>query len=160
MDLGNSYLVKGDWDKAIVAFTEAIKIDPKSKLAYANRGGAYIQMGDYDTAIADLSEAIRIDDRFASAFNKRGAAYIEKGLVNKAISDLSEAIRISPKVSRRLRQSRGHVPASEGRVNVVQAALSRRYEGAELQAFGQFTVSVGNGQQSRLEAWKAVAGRS
>jgi hypothetical protein len=36
----------------------------------------------------------------------------------------------------------------------------RRYEGAEMQAFGQFTLSAGNGQQSRLEAWKAAAGRS
>ncbi len=27
-----------------------------------------------------------------------------------------------------------------------------------MQAFGQFTLSAGNGQQSRLEAWKAAPG--
>ena len=29
-----------------------------------------------------------------------------------------------------------------------------------MQAFGQFTLSAGNGQQSRLEAWKAGVKRS
>ena len=44
----------------------------------------------------------------------------------------------------RMGTSPGPAPTSEGRVNMLQAALSRRYEGAE--AFCQFTALDGNGQ--------------
>ncbi len=38
---------------------------------------------------------------------------------------------------------------------MLQSALTRRYEEAELRAFSQSTVSASRGQQSRFEAWKA-----
>jgi tetratricopeptide (TPR) repeat protein len=57
---GEMYLSKGDYDQAITAFSEAIKLNPKNTLAYAERGKAYGSKGDNDRAKADETEAEKI----------------------------------------------------------------------------------------------------
>jgi Tfp pilus assembly protein PilF len=52
-------LNKGDNDRAIADYNEAIRRDPNSALAFDNRGTAYLKKGDNDRAIADYNEAIR-----------------------------------------------------------------------------------------------------
>jgi len=54
----------------------------------------------------------------------------------------------------------GPVPTSEGRINVLQAALTRRYERQEIASFCQCTAPGDPPQHSRLEAWKKHANRS
>jgi tetratricopeptide (TPR) repeat protein len=48
-------------EAAIKDYTDAIKLDPSSAVAFFNRGNAYDQLGDYDRAIADYTEAIKLD---------------------------------------------------------------------------------------------------
>src|SRR5437870_5554944 len=52
---------KGDLDGAIAAFSEAIRLNPKSAQAFAFRGHTYRDKGQLDKAIADLDESIRLD---------------------------------------------------------------------------------------------------
>ena len=54
---------KGDYDRAIADYDEAIRLDPRYAVAYYNRGVAYCDKGDYDRAIADYNEAIRLDPK-------------------------------------------------------------------------------------------------
>ena len=59
-------MFKAEYDKAIVDFNEAIKLDPRFACsAYCNRGIAWIAKNEYEKAAADLNEAIRIDPRCA-----------------------------------------------------------------------------------------------
>ena len=51
------YSTRHEHDKAIVEYTEAIRIDPKMARAYYNRAGAYEDKGDYDKADADFARA-------------------------------------------------------------------------------------------------------
>jgi Tfp pilus assembly protein PilF len=60
---GITYRGKGDNDRAIADFTQAIQLDPKSTQAYVNRGFAYDDKGDDDRAIADYSQAIQLDPK-------------------------------------------------------------------------------------------------
>src|SRR6185503_12769589 len=55
---GLAYYDKGDDDRAIADYNEAIRLDPKYAQALFNRGNAYYQKGDDDRAIADYNEAI------------------------------------------------------------------------------------------------------
>jgi eukaryotic-like serine/threonine-protein kinase len=91
------YCDSGAWDRAIAAFTETIRFDPKNPMAYANRGCAYVGKGEHDKAIADLTEAIRLDPKYAMAYANRACAYARKGEYDAAIADCSEAIRLEPK---------------------------------------------------------------
>ena len=88
---------KGDYDKAIVEFTEAIRLDPKDADAYHNRGLAYGKKGEHDNAIADFNEAIHLDPKDAGAYYNRGVSYQKKGDRDEAIADFTEAIRLDPK---------------------------------------------------------------
>jgi tetratricopeptide (TPR) repeat protein len=56
-----------DYDKAIAAYTEAIKRDPKYSFAYLGRGDVYAAKGDLDRAIQDYDEAVRLEPDNAAA---------------------------------------------------------------------------------------------
>src|SRR5262245_39022006 len=87
----------GDYDRAIAAFSEAIRLDPKNVNAFGNRGIAYAKKGDNDRAIADYNDVIRLSPNYANAFLNRGIAYGKKGDNDRAIADFTEAIRLDPK---------------------------------------------------------------
>ena len=44
-DRGAAYYFKKDYERAIKDYDEAIKLDPRSDRAYANRGAAYGKLG-------------------------------------------------------------------------------------------------------------------
>ena len=62
-------------DKVIEITSKAIKLDPKSDMAYANRGGAYANKGLLLQAIDDCNAAIRINPDCGLAFNNKGFAH-------------------------------------------------------------------------------------
>jgi lipoprotein NlpI len=92
---GIGYDLKGDHDRAIEDYNEAIKIDPEDAFPYNNRGNAYRGKGEYDRAITDYNKAIELDPKFAMAYNNRGAAYKGKGDNERAIADYSQAITLN-----------------------------------------------------------------
>jgi lipoprotein NlpI len=93
---GLAYNAKGDSDRAIADYNEAIRLDPKDAAAYNSRSIAYNAKGDFDRAIADYNQAIQLDPNAARYFN-RGYSYNAKGDFDRAIADYNEAIRLDPK---------------------------------------------------------------
>ena len=56
-NLGVRYLSEGNYQEAILAFTAAIEIDPKSAPAYTGLAEAYITLDQIDAAITVLEQA-------------------------------------------------------------------------------------------------------
>ena len=74
---GAAYYDKGDFDRAIADFSEAVKIDaniahPYFALAYSRRGLAAAEKKDYTQAIADYSEAIKLNPTSIEVYKDRG----------------------------------------------------------------------------------------
>ncbi len=89
---GNALADKGDWAGAVVEYSKAIELDPKSDLAYEARATAYTQLQEYDKAIADASKAVELKpDRGGPRF-ARAVAYRLRGDQDLAIADLSRAM--------------------------------------------------------------------
>ena len=88
---GNAYHDKGEFDKAIENYTEAIRLTPESVETYYNRGIAYGKKGEMDKAIEDFTEAIRLNPELAEAYHSRGRAYRYKGDQTKAEADFAKA---------------------------------------------------------------------
>ncbi len=93
---GNVWQTKGKYDKAIEAYDEAIRINPKVPQEFSNRGLAWRFKGEYDKAIADCSAALRLKPNYLSAYVNRGVSYSDKGDYDKAIADFTEVIRLRP----------------------------------------------------------------
>jgi tetratricopeptide (TPR) repeat protein len=94
---GSAYYGKGDVDRAIADYSETIRLDPKSALAYNDRGGAYFDKGALDRAIADFNEAIKLDPKDADAYIGGCLAYSVKGDYDHAIAVCGELIKLDGK---------------------------------------------------------------
>jgi tetratricopeptide (TPR) repeat protein len=74
---GSWYLKRGQLDRAVIDFSDAIKLNPRDVVSFNCRGKAYAEKGQYDYAIADFDKAIKLDPNNAWAIDKRADA-IEK----------------------------------------------------------------------------------
>ena len=92
---GVAYRLKGEYDRAIQDYGQAIKLDAKSATAYANRGVAYDNKAEYDRAIQDYDQAIKLKPSAEVHFN-RGNAYLGKGQHDHAIDDYNQALKLKP----------------------------------------------------------------
>ena len=92
--LGKTHLGKGDYDRAIREFSEAIRQNPDYSEAFANRAFAYLCKAAYDRAVQDYGQAIRLKPS-ADLFANRGLAYFNKGDYDHAIRDYDQAIGVS-----------------------------------------------------------------
>ena len=110
---GISYRLKGEHDRAIQDYNQAIRINAKFAAAYNNRGIAYDRKGDYDRAIADYTQSIVLGAGDAAAYNGRGNAYFNKGDYDRALADFSEAIKLDLKYALPY-NGRGNVLAGKG----------------------------------------------
>jgi tetratricopeptide (TPR) repeat protein len=93
---GIAYDNKGQYDRGIADFDQAIKLDPNYAKAYFNRGTTYRKTGHLDRAIADYNQAIKLNPKDAVAYAGRGLAYEHKGEKKRAIADYRKAIELFP----------------------------------------------------------------
>jgi tetratricopeptide (TPR) repeat protein len=90
---GVGYRLKGDYDRAIADYNQAIKLNAKFASAYNNRGVAYDKKGEYDRAILDYDQAIKLRPSADGYFN-RGNAQLGKAHYDRAIDDYNQAIKL------------------------------------------------------------------
>lgn len=65
---GNALYRQGNYDEAIKAYDEVIKLDPTDADAWCNKGTALYHLGKYDEAIIALDESIRLNPNEAVAW--------------------------------------------------------------------------------------------
>ena len=93
---GLAYKSKGQWDKAIADFSEAIRLKPDFATAFNSRGNSYYGKGHFDRAIENYDKAIELSPDLAEAFTNRGNVYRKKGQYDRAIEDYDKAIDLKP----------------------------------------------------------------
>jgi len=84
---------KGEHDKAIADFNQALRLKPDYASAYKHRGDAWTEKREFDKAI---EEALRLKPDDASGYVLRGLAWSVKEDYDAAIADFNESLRLKP----------------------------------------------------------------
>ncbi len=102
----NAFLQKGvafydqkNYEEAIAAFDQAIRLDPNDNFAFNIKGLALYELGRNEEAIAAFDQAIRLDPNNSAAYNNKGASLDELGRGEEAIAAYDQAIWIDPNIS-------------------------------------------------------------
>ena len=86
----------GNYRRAIVDYTAALKLTPNDPMVYANRANARRELGELKHAFDDANKAIELDDTRAASFYTRGAVREAAGQIRKARMDYAQALKLSP----------------------------------------------------------------
>jgi tetratricopeptide (TPR) repeat protein len=123
---GIAYSHKGDYDRAISDFDQAVRLDPNAYV-YAGRGVAYNGKGNYDRATSNLDQAIPLDPKFPTTYTVRSEAYEAKNDPDHAIADFGQALKLNPSLA----------DARQGRERLQVLLTNRSNPGAQTSALAR-----------------------
>jgi len=100
---GDDLFMRNQYDEAIEAYTEALRMDKEMVACLVNRAACKLQIGDATGAATDATAAIDLlhhggnIDSLARAHVRRGVAYAAMGELRKALDDFEAASNLRPK---------------------------------------------------------------
>lgn len=96
MNRGNAYRAKGDAERALHDYDQAIRLNPKNAGAYVNRGLALSDKGKMEEALKDYETAITLNPDQWEAYFDRANLFARQGHPMHAIDDLNIVARLNP----------------------------------------------------------------
>jgi tetratricopeptide (TPR) repeat protein len=114
---GAAALMRGQYDKAVAAYDEALTApeiaDDIEASIYSDRGVAKWRMKLTKEAIDDFNKSIQLSPENATVYNNRGNALMDLGHPDEAVKDFDRAIALSPNYGA-ARNNRGNAHAALG----------------------------------------------
>lgn len=95
-NLGNVYGWQKEWNKAIEAYKNALKIKPDHDTSNSNLGIAYIRVGNFEAAKKHLLRAIKINPKLYKAYYNLGLVYYKQNEPEEAKKYWRQALKINP----------------------------------------------------------------
>jgi Tfp pilus assembly protein PilF len=94
-DLGVSYLEEQEVEMALIAFGEAIRLEPTMSQAFNGRAVVHGLKDDFEKALADANEALRLDPWEPEYYRTRAYVYERLGQKENAASDSEKAEQLA-----------------------------------------------------------------
>jgi tetratricopeptide (TPR) repeat protein len=92
---------RGDQDRAIADYSEAIRLNPKSDIAYLRRSEAWLKKEDRLAALRDADEAVSLDPNDPANYANRATVMRALSRNDDAIADLKKALSLNPNENRK-----------------------------------------------------------
>jgi tetratricopeptide (TPR) repeat protein len=118
---------KGNYDEALAAYSESIKLAPQYDQAYYRRAIVLYQQRKRTESIADFTKVIEIDPTNVDAYYRRGMSYISLGVqenYDKFSADLAKSLELKPDFLLSYK-ARAAVNASIGKLDFAIADYSQ-----------------------------------
>lgn len=97
LQMGRAYMELGDVDSALLAYEEAIAIDPSYANAYSDLSVAYRYKGDYEKAIVYSRRALELDPENVDYHYSLGLLLWQTGRAEEAVGYLKTAVEQRPR---------------------------------------------------------------
>lgn len=94
--LGAVQLAEGDARAAIVEYTLAVRMDPRSVECRLGLGDAYRAAGELDQALTQYGDAIGLNPSCADAYGRRGSVYSAQGRLTEGVGEFRSALELRP----------------------------------------------------------------
>lgn len=103
-DKGGEFFRTGNYEAAVNAFSEAIKLNPNLPQLFSNRAACYLAKGDNDKCINDCTRALElfypvVPSNYVSrskVFVRRGTAFANAEELGLALQDYEAALKLAP----------------------------------------------------------------
>ncbi len=104
IEQGQEFSLQGDYERAIAAYSQALRLAPNQAAAWFGRGYCHLARGENDRALADFSEGMRIDASLlaqygpyvSQAYSARAEGHLERREYDRALADFTEGMRLRP----------------------------------------------------------------
>ena len=119
---GAAALMRGQYDKAIASYDEALSTpeiaDFIEASIYSDRGVAKWRLNQTKEAIEDFNQSIQLSPENATVYNNRGNALMDLGHPDEAVKDFDRAIALSPNYGPAY-NNRGNARVALGQYNLA-----------------------------------------
>ena len=95
-NLGHHYRQTKELDKALAHYNEALSLNPKYHLAWANKGKIYFDKGLNDSALVCYNKALALKDDLWETYGNRGVVKAKLNDLSGAVEDLTKAVTFNP----------------------------------------------------------------
>jgi tetratricopeptide (TPR) repeat protein len=85
---------RGDADRALTCWDQALKLDASSAEAHAGRADALNGRGEHDAALTECEQALRLNGTLALAYEYRADAFLGKHEYQEAARACAEALKL------------------------------------------------------------------
>ena len=95
-EAAKGYTSEGDYDKAIVCYTNLLGLVDQDLESFYNRGICYLRLGRYPKSISDLKKTIELDKKFFLGHLHLGEAYYKSGNYEASLKNYKKAKKLNP----------------------------------------------------------------
>lgn len=96
VDRGQAYFATGQYEQAVAAFQESIRLQPGYSGTWCLLGRAYQELRRDQEAVAAFKEALRLKPDLAPAWLGLGISYGDLGRFGEAAAAFQESVRLEP----------------------------------------------------------------
>ncbi|XP_028778504.1 serine/threonine-protein phosphatase 5-like isoform X3 [Neltuma alba] len=94
--LANEAFNARKYGQAIDLYTQAVELNSRNAVYWANRAFAHLRLEEYGSAIQDATKAIEVDPKYTKGYYRRGAAHLAMGKFKEALKDFQQVKKMCP----------------------------------------------------------------
>ena len=95
-DEANLEFLRGNIEKSIDLYTQAITIDPDNHILYSNRSASYMKLNSISKSLHDAEKCLELNPNFVKGYNRLGLAQQHLTRYEAAIDTYKKGIKLDP----------------------------------------------------------------
>lgn len=115
MDAAADYIRHEEYDRAVAALDEAIRLAPDYAEAFNRRATAHFRAGDHAASMADIAQTLKREPRHFGALSGLGMVQLAQGRLPEALKAYEAALDLNP-----------HLRSAKVHADAIRAALKER----------------------------------